>query len=157
LFNWQDQPRDLKLNLVDFDLDPHKTYHTREFWSAKTYDLTNGSWLLEDVPPHGVVLQAVRPTTPTEPSYLGSDLHFSQGLEVVAWKWVTSSSANSLGNLSFSLSRPGHAQGTFDLYLPQPANTAMLNGSPLTWQNVSKDLYRYTVEFTHAANIHLTL
>jgi alpha-galactosidase len=157
LFNWDDRPRDLTLNLLDFDLNPSELHIARDFWSGKINRLTSASLLMEQVPPHGVALHAVRSTTPTEPQYLGSDLHISQGLEVANWRWEGPSKTNTTSILNIILERPGHAQGTFDLYLPEQLRTAHQNESPMSWQITGDNLYRFPVKFTQAASFHFSM
>lgn len=160
LFNWEDYAQDIKLVLVDFDIDPaaisSNQYYARPFWGvesayippafSETLPLLEGELTLAGIPAHGVALVAVRRVSPEGPTYLGSDLHISQGLEVSAWEPATDS-------LSLQLHRPGQAQGHLELSLPAPPRSAFLNQQPLSWQTHHEHIYRFLVEFQQTAQL----
>ncbi|HEX9616739.1 MAG TPA: alpha-galactosidase, partial [Anaerolineales bacterium] len=80
LFNWEDEPMDVTLSISDLYLDPSKAYYAREFWRGDIRQIRGDQpndepVIFKGVPPHGVVLLAVRPARPFRPQYLGSDLH----------------------------------------------------------------------------------
>lgn len=145
LFNWQDKPQHLQLNLSDFSLDSQQKYYARLFWQQETLSLGKEGLTFVDVPPHGCRLVALRPVKKS-PQYLGSDLHLSQGLEVSAWK-----SEN--GQLELQLTRPGIAQGIVELSLPQPPLEAFLDDSPTVWHNRADNCYRFQVKFDRTARL----
>lgn len=156
LFNWGEKPKDLDFRLVDFYLDREKMYLARSFWGQQTYRVVlkqgyanralPGDIVFKAVPPHGVVLMALRLLKADAPQYLGSNLHISQGLEVASWA--------SYGNeLSLRLERPGFAQGEVDLKLPAEPKAAWIDGAPLTWQSIGEGAFRFTVKFDKSAEI----
>jgi alpha-galactosidase len=156
LFNWQDKPMNLALRTTEYYLDPGKTYHAREFWSGAVFQIpANQSpeepMVFEDVPPHGVLLMAVRPVRPFRPQYLGGDLHISQGLEVTAWEWERP------GQLSLRLERPGFARGHIDLALPDPPKEVLHARQAVQAASIGQDLYRVPVAFERTLDLSLLL
>lgn len=150
LFNWADHPAPVELRPQDFDLDPARPYWAREFWTGQVFSLSEASHTFREVPPHGVVLLAIRPARPGAPQYLGSDLHLSQGLEVAAWE-------HRGDHLSLCLERPGSAQGLVDLALPSPPACAELAGEPVVWQPLTGDVFRFHVAFEKTVTLKLRI
>jgi alpha-galactosidase len=151
LFNWQDRSRDLELQPNVFYLDPQVVYMARSFWDGRVYRIAQTPLVIQDVPAHGVALLAARPARPYLPQYLGSDLHISQGLELVEWKWDgparVSQADGRPGKLSFRLQRPGPARGIIDLALHEAPRETLLNETPAAWEAVGEGIYRVRVEF----------
>jgi alpha-galactosidase len=147
-FNWKDQVRDLTVRLEEFDLDPQADYFAREFWSSELYRVSAGTLSVQQVPAHGVALLAVRQIQESQPQYLGSDLHISQGLEVVGWQPAP-------GGLSLSLRRPGEARGHFDLSLPQPPKRAVWEGLPVDWEWIAGRGCRFQVAFDASGTLKI--
>jgi alpha-galactosidase len=156
LFNWQDQPETLTLHTTDLYLDPEKAYTTREFWSGEVFHIPDGQpqgkpLKFEEVPPHGTLLLAVRPSRPFRPQYLGSSLHVSQGLEVAAWEW------DPAGRLFLRLERPGLARGHIDLALPSPPSQVLHAGQSVQSISSGGDVYRIPVAFERTLDLRISL
>ncbi len=153
IFNWDDQPRDLSLQLNDFYLKETGEIYAREFWSGVTHLIpiepkSNRGLILKQVAPHGVVLFALRPRHPYSPQYLGSDLHISQGLEVVDWQPDD-------GFLKMRLVRPGYSHGRIELATPHPIESASLNGTSIHWTAQTSGRYTFDLEFNKEAMIEI--
>lgn len=148
LFNWEDGPQDVTVNLREFGLNPEQTYFASEFWGRKLHRMTRGKLLRERIPPHGSLLFAVRPLDPTQPQYLGSDLHISQGLEVIHWKATRR-------RLKMTIQRPGHALGSLTLALPKPLKKSRLNDQECTGKIVQEGVYQFGAEFQNSAALTL--
>lgn len=120
-FNWSDQAADIRVRLNNYHLEEGE-YIFREFWSGKTgiFDGQAGFEFL-DVPPHGCVLLAARRLVPGKPQYVGSDLHFSQGVEVAEWR-------EDEGGVEMLLRLPRKASGTVFLRLPFKPSEVFVNG-----------------------------
>ncbi|HSF81503.1 MAG TPA: glycoside hydrolase family 36 protein [Anaerolineales bacterium] len=160
LFNWEDRPQDLTISLADFGLDPASItpdlYYARPFWGiesayipagfSEALPMPGGELTLPGIPAHGVALLAVRRLRPGVPTYLGSDLHISQGLEVSAWEPATA-------GLNLQLQRPGRALGHLELSLPAPPKLAFLDQQPLSWQTHREHIYRFSVDFYQSAGL----
>jgi hypothetical protein len=139
--------------LNDFKIDWIGESFAREYWTGKTYLIGDGiscdaNLVLKQVPSHAVVVFAVRQMRPGLPLYLGSDLHISQGLEVV--KWVPGEKS-----LKVSLHRPGMAKGSFELALPRPVSSVVSNGKPINWLDHGGGQYLFNVEFNSNADVEI--
>jgi len=153
LFNWDDQARDLSLQLNDYYLKETREMYAREFWTGETHLIpiepkSSRELIIEQVAPHGVALFALRPRYLYHPQYLGSDLHISQGLEVVDW-------LPDDGSLKIGLERPGYSQGRIEIAVPQPVESASLNGSAINWVAHPSGRYIFDLEFNKKARIEI--
>jgi alpha-galactosidase len=166
LFNWNESPEDMWLNLDEFYIDTTKSYLMRSFWDGSIYrmkagDSKSNGLNLGKAPAHSSILLALHRYLPGVPQYIGSDLHISQGLEVVSWQWADRTVADSkgkiTGRLNLSLERPGMADGCIYLFLPGEPRQARLNGSPLQWSCESPEIYSLRVSFKHRAEIEVLL
>ena len=137
IFNWQDRPVSLEFSPEKFSLPGDQVYWWREFWRSEKGKMENTSPLVFDnVPPHGVRIIAVRPFKADQPSYLGSDLHLSQGLEVSEWQ-----AAEKQISLRVELGR--QADGCISIYLPWKPQEARLNTQSIPIQNPSQGVYHF--------------
>jgi alpha-galactosidase len=153
LFNWDDLTQTLTFCLEDFNLDPSVRYIARDFWLEEIYqiggeDSTADNLVFSEVPAHGVRLLAIRPYQHSQPVYIGSNLHISQGLEVDAWQ------PNNHG-LSFNLKRPLRSGGEFDLVLPQLPRSVYQDGQPLDWKVIGESRFRFKVRVNQTSRVEL--
>lgn len=149
-FNWADEPEKINFAPEDFNLPENAMTIMREFWTGQVYPMSLDIVTEILLPAHGVRLFALRDLTPGIPAYLGSDLHISQGLEVSDWKVAQ------LGEeyiLEIYLERPGHAQGSLDLYLPNPPKQVLLNDLPISFIELMPGYYRFNLAFNRTAAI----
>jgi alpha-galactosidase len=111
-FNWEDVPADMTFSTADFDLPQNEIWWSREFWTGELGQLgPNSPITFSNVPAHGCRVLAVRPFDANTPTYLGSDLHLSQGQEVADWQV-----GDEELSLKFKLGR--QAAGRVYFYLP---------------------------------------
>lgn len=124
-FNWADQPADLSFSLDEFGLPETSVWWLREFWTGTTGQMAaNLPFTFEAVPPHGMRVLAVRPCIESQPTYIGSDVHLSQGLEVSQWR-----AGQDQLSLTFHL---GHQiSGRIHLYLPWQLKRAVFGGEAI--------------------------
>ncbi|MGW8227121.1 MAG: alpha-galactosidase [Anaerolineales bacterium] len=153
MFNWEDEIKNLSLNLNEFYLPERGEMYAREFWSDQVYKIPNDpnsakSLILSQVPPHGVILFALRPHHPYTPQYLGSNLHISQGLEVADWQTAD-------GLLTCEIERPGQSQGEIEIAIPKPVKSASLNGTPIPWVERLPGGNLFNLEFNRTARIEI--
>ena len=151
-FNWNDQSADFSFDPAAFGLSREQAYWVRDYWHSETIHLPpqeSRGHLQKAIAPHGVRLLAVRTAQNDKPSYLGSNLHISQGLEVVRWV------ANP-GNLKVQLERPARSQGEIEIYLPGTLiQQAALNGDPIRWQARGDGRFIFYLDFAKAAELQL--
>lgn len=135
-------------------INPEHGYHVFAFWSSKYYwisgtpdhpdaidtDGTSGlpgpistsdrPLLSKLLGPHETEVFHIKPVTPNNPQYLGSDIHFSCGQEVEIF------SSNSKNRLSIQLRTEYHRIGFIFVFVPV-TNTShvktMCGGEPCRW------------------------
>lgn len=149
LINWDDEPADLYLHLDEFFLDVNKTYLGNIFWEEKIIVINGNGHEWKLVPPHGCVLVALRAVA-VQPIYVGSNLHISQGLEVIHWEWHQTHG-------QIRLHRPGRADGFINLYLPDAPTKMELDAKAIVWQSIGQSLYRVPLQFDRDANLEIEL
>lgn len=138
-FNWADQPADLQIDPVNYHLEAGH-YFYREFWSGQIGE-SNGIDPIhfKAVPSHGCVLFALRRKVAEKAAYLGSDLHFSQGIELSEWQETGD-------EVSITLRLPRSAGGMIFLHLPRGEGETRVNGFPEKLVPVTEDIYTLHVQ-----------
>jgi len=134
-FNWEDQPTSYAFSPQDFNLPEGEVWWLREFWTGLIGQMSDKSPLAFNViPTHGVRVAAVRAYDASRPTYLGSDLHFAQGIEISEWEEEN----NSL-NMRFDLNR--ETSGRVYIYLPWKPAGALFRGQSHTLQDEGSGVY----------------
>lgn len=138
--NWSAKPIQADLQLSNFGLDSERPYVIRQYWDSLVNLVRDGRVVLR-IPPHGNALLAVRPFDPAHALYLGSNLHFSQGLELVQWI------EEEMG-VHLKLALMGHhTEGLIDVYLPQSPQRVHSEATEIPCKEIGKGFYRLEVEF----------
>jgi alpha-galactosidase len=131
LINWEDEAQALQLDLAGYGLDPSCRYYAREFWRGASDIFDDGIFYLGSLPAHGTALCAVRPLADDTPQYLGSELHISQGLEVISWEVLPHS-------LRFSIQRPGHIRGKIWIRMLRQPEQVTCNGAHAPYELIGE-------------------
>ena len=118
--NWDDEKREISLDLGSMGLCASEQYHALDFWNARYYALESSQPLRQMIPPHGVRLFSIR-TKLSEPQWLGDTLHISQGSGIKTWE-VTKGSIRAI--LDYGRTTHGSAW----LSLPGKLRSASVNG-----------------------------
>jgi alpha-galactosidase len=147
LFNWQDSPAAIEVHPEEFLIQANRTYAVRDFWRGETRLLTWEGLIWEDIPAHGCLLLAAR-LLHTQPQYLGSNLHISQGLEVAAWE-------HDERVIELELRRPGRSAGHVDLRLPNPPRDVTVDEKKSDWEDLMDDIFRFPVAFTGQCRVKI--
>lgn len=134
--NWEDHSKNISLQVNRFGL-PDAEYVVRSFWSCK-------SWLCDEkaplftgtVQPHETVLLAVRWRSVGKGSYIGGNIHISQGLEVEKLR-------NEKNKIDIWFSQKKRLCGHIDLVLPRKPKKATHNGKSVDWVTVNSAIYRF--------------
>lgn len=134
IFNWEDQPADLILNLSDWHFENGK-YFMREFWSGEIA-IIEEQHTFRQVPTHGVRLAALRVASPL--AYLGSDLHLSQGIELKVWQVDGS-------RLEFKLDLGRNVEGNCFFRLPSLPHRVFQNSKSTEWQALDANIIQIPV------------
>ena len=145
LFNWSDEPRNLELNLEDFGLD-QKAWLMREFWTGEWAEV-DANFVFHDVPAHGVRLMVLSPLQKV--AYLGSDLHFAQGIELRSWK-VTRA------KLTFDLDLGREAEGRIYLYCSSIPSAITVNKQEVYWIQETEKVISIAVKLEHAVTVKVS-
>lgn len=134
-FNWSDSAADFRVDPASFQLDDD-VYLFREFWSGwiGRFD-ANTPAVFNQVAPHGCVLVAARKLQENQAQYIGSDLHFTQGSEVVAWHEEDQA-------LEMTLRLPRTTEGEIFLRLPFKPGLISVNGTAVALSEELAQVYR---------------
>lgn len=148
-FNWLDREDEITLTAIDFGL-PEGDYHVRSFWQKSTRDSLKGSQLFKDkLAAHGVLLLAVRPVHEDRVQYIGSDFHFSQGLEIAKWK---ATSRSVVGQVVLGRTD----RGEFELSLPQVPTSARVGERDMAWKKSVANRYIFSIQVDGRADFEIT-
>lgn len=145
LFNWSDEPQDLKLNLNAFGLDG-KPWLMREFWTGEWAEL-HEDYVFRAVPAHGVRLLTLTPQQKI--AYLGSELHVSQGIELQSWKATRS-------RLSFELDLGREAEGRIFLYCSSIPSAITVDKQEVYWIQESEKVVSMAVKVAKPVNVKIS-
>jgi alpha-galactosidase len=147
-FNWTNRLAQLSLSAKDFQLDEDE-YWFSDFWNGSVKRLAKGEAYTSGlIPPHGCVMGIFRRERASLPQYLGSDLHYSQGKEVVDWE-----AGKDL--LAFTLRLPRKASGRVRLSLPWANATAEVEGEPTELIHEGGKVWRLPLKFD--GFVHVTV
>ena len=149
-FNWEDGPVDLEFSAERFGLDTDTSWWLREFWTGDVGLMQAGlPYPSKAVPSHGVRVAAARQFDPSQPAYLGSDLHLSQGMEVSDWKSKRSS-------LAFTLELGHKMDGSVQMYLPWQHKETSINGAAVELKADSgANIYTLYLSDANGTEIHI--
>ena len=145
LFNWSDVAADLKFDLRDWNL-ADKHWLMREFWTGEMAVIDQG-YTFQKVEAHGVRVLAL--LTMNSPSYLGSDLHISQGIELKEWKAESD-------KLSFTLNLDRKTSGVCYLWADRIPTSVTQNGSAAIWEFSAGNIIKIQVDLDPLSEIKLT-
>lgn len=144
LFNWSDEAADLKFDLREWNL-ADKQWLMREFWTGEMTRIDEG-YTFQKVQAHGVRVLTLRPVE--SPSYLGSDLHISQGIELKEWNSDTNI-------LSFRLNLERNSSGFCYLWSEQIPFSVSQNGKKAVWEIAAENIIRIQVDLNPSSQIQL--
>ncbi len=140
MINWQDIPASLTFNAKDFLLPAGQTYWLREFWTGEISKMSDDSpFTAHQVQAHGIRVLAVRLSLPEQPVYLGSDLHFSQGMEVADWTVKGK-------EITFRMDLGRKATGNVSVYLPWKPVDVWVDDQPYTLHDQGGGIYQLRLE-----------
>ena len=148
-FNWEDSPQPLTFNPANYHL-PNAPCWISSFWDGKIFRYDPGTpFSLPPIPAHGVFLAAATSIEDESlPLYLGSNLHFSQGVEVKEWEVEGH-------KVSFTLNLRRQAEGLFHLSLPSDPMRVECVGVRLQWKSSGGGVYHFEVKLDQTARIHI--
>lgn len=146
--NWTNHAQTMRVDLQEFRLK-NGNYWIHSFWDHRVWMTSDAKpFELANVPPHSTVVMAIREYKANNACYLGSDLHMSQGYEVVEW-------APRISGVDIKLALPRTAEGMVTLALPKTPRQARLDGKNITWESVAQKVYRFPVRFKRKAKLSI--
>jgi alpha-galactosidase len=138
LSNWADQPATLKLDLGSLGFAEGR-YWVRSFWDGKTDSVHDSQPLVKNnVPAHGTLVLAIRKKLESEPQFIGSTLHLSQGLEIADWK-------PRFSGIDFTIQLPRTLEGKVEVWLPKNPKKVSLDGRDIPWESASDGKYLLSI------------
>jgi alpha-galactosidase len=138
LSNWDDRPQTLTLDLSSFGFSIG-SYWVRSFWDGETYLVESLIPLtIPSVPAHATIVMAIRKKIDSEPLYLGSNLHLSQGLEVSEWK-------PRFSGVDFVIQLPRTFEGRIELWLSKTPRKIQLDGKEIQWVSLGDERYEVPI------------
>ena len=135
LFNWEDKEKETTFDPGDFGV-PQKEYWLTSFWDGAVRDSSKA--FTQMIPAHGVTLWAVREKLPTQPQYLGSDIHISQGMEVSDWTVGE-------GNAVCQIRLNRLFEGTLLFYSPVKPKRILFQGIPIFWKMIGEKITQVSI------------
>jgi alpha-galactosidase len=139
VFNWSDHPADRFLDVRELT-GMREEAAVFSFWDERCLETAGGQLELAKIPAHGSVLLAARPKK-AGAQFIGSNLHFSQGAEVAAWK-------ASRKGLRAALSLGREAEGALWLALPGEPTKCTADRRPVVPKQVGERVWKIPVRFT---------
>ncbi len=137
--NWEDKECTVKLSCSSFGL-PNGNYWVSDFWGKHIHQNSEIGSLGEfSIPAHGCLLLAVRPVQNGKNQYLGSDLHFSQGIEVK--KWIARKNKT-----RFILDLNRKTSGKIYLSIPCTPKTVESSEDILNLERVGQSVYELQIQ-----------
>ncbi len=126
LSNWDDHQQSLLLDLKAFGFST-ESYWARSFWDGKTYLIDSETPLtIPSVPAHATLVMAIREKAESQPQYLGSNLHLSQGMEIAEWK-------PRLTGIDIVVKLPRTFAGKIEISLPKTPRKIQMNDKEIQW------------------------
>ncbi len=148
-FNWKEIEREIFILLPDFNL-PKSDFWAYSYWEDKVRLIkANDPILIDKLPAHGVSLFAMRAVR-DEPTYIGSNLHISMGLEVAAWEINETA-------LECKFKLPRKTEGSAYFYLPDPPKEAFLNAEPVNWAAQPDGIYMFPISMDRKCTLTIQL
>lgn len=115
-------------------------FHVFSFWSSEYVwishqILASNNPLIKKLKPHESEILHIKPADPSRPQYIGSDLHFSCGFEVLSFRW-------SDRQVIIQLKNEYKRKGSIFIYLPGEKvlenSTATVNGKSVAKEIVAR-------------------
>lgn len=140
LFNWTDRPREISIQPGDFKL-PNANYWIRSFWDNRIWYSSYGENFFKGVlPPHSPLLLSIQIDQKNEQIYLGSNLHISQGMELIGWE-------KSVQEIKIQFGIERAAQAKVDLYLPFSPSISFFNDQKIEMDAQSDNCFRFSFNY----------
>jgi alpha-galactosidase len=148
-FNWSDKPVEFDLVPGVFQLSPGK-YWAREFWGGKIAEISDDAPMKLSIPAHGCAVITLQAIQEGESVFVGSDLHISQGMEIV--EWHTGGDA-----LTATVRLPRKTSGSVFLKLAKSPRTVRVNGAMVKEEVLCGQVCQIPVKVDGFAHIEIEM
>lgn len=134
-FNWRSTKQDVCIHKEEFRF-ACQDYLVRSIWQETCWiSRVDQPLYCGDVSPHGVILLAVRNFTRGVSTFVGSNIHISQGLEIEQWKMQPD-------KIQLSINNPKKKTWFVDIYSMREIENITGRDQPLKLEKTTKDIYR---------------
>jgi alpha-galactosidase len=148
-FNWSDEEVEYDLTPEVYQLNAGK-YWVRDFWNGAAATMSGHHPYHVTIPAHGCLVATVQQVSGSQITYLGSDLHISQGMELAEWK-------PAMGAVSFTLRLPRKTSGVIYVAIPAEFATVKVNNRLTESKAVSPGVLEIPVQVDGFANVEITI
>ncbi len=148
-FNWSDDEIEYDLTPEGYHLDAGK-YWVRDFWNGVVSTTSSNKPYHVTIPAHGCAVVTVQLGRNNAITYLGSDLHLSQGMELAEWKPGPNS-------VSATLRLPRKASGHVYIAIPAEFATVKVNNRLTEAIAVLPGVLEIPVDVDGFVNIEITM
>jgi alpha-galactosidase len=139
VFNWADRSADRLLDLRELTGE-RREFSVFSYWDERILQAEDGRLRLAKIPAHGSVLLAIRPRG-SGIQYLGSNFHFTQGMEVTEWKARR-------GSLRAVLQLGREAEGALWISFPGDPARVVLNGDTVEPEHAGEGVWKIPTRFS---------
>lgn len=144
--NWQDDARDISVTPEEIKL-PDDVYWVRSFWDGELCQFSNRKpCIFRKVPPHATKVLAIRKMNTDRFSYLGGDLHISQGIEVSAFRQKKNA-------VEMVLDLGRHADGRVVCFSPHIVKEINMDRVPCTFDQDQDGVLSVKVDFKKSCTL----
>ncbi|MBN1440995.1 MAG: alpha-galactosidase [Anaerolineales bacterium] len=133
IFNWGDLPADRSVDLRELT-GVRGDARAFSLWDERMIETAGGILDCGTIQPHGSILLAARMKSKGV-QYAGSNLHFSQGMEVAEWR-------KSRLSLRAVLNLGREAEGAVWIALPARPTAVRWNGKPASFEQAGEDIWK---------------
>lgn len=145
--NWLDTPVRPVLCTSDYHLECENEMIVSSFWDSKI-SIISDNFQIGELPPHATWVAAVRNLSEKEPQYAGSNLHFSQGLEVKNWTQLQN-------QIKINFEVPMETDGACFLFVPADDIHVRFSNNKVLQLNNPLHHYNIPLHFSNSEKISI--
>ncbi|MBI9048582.1 MAG: alpha-galactosidase [Anaerolineaceae bacterium] len=137
-YYWQDKIGKVQFSLQDYHLSEGK-YWIRSFWNDEIRLVSYDEVIAFPAQPHSAIVLAVRPYDEHKATFLGSNFHILQGIELTKIVSVE-------GMDKFNLNLNQEMNGFVDLYIHSKVKKILVNANKSNWDEIQENIYRVPIK-----------
>lgn len=148
-FNWSDEPVEYDLVPSVFHLNPGK-YWAREFWGGTIAEMSEDTPMRLSLPAHSCAVVTLQAVQERDAAYVGSDLHISQGMEIVEWHADEKA-------ITATVRLPRKTSGSVFLKLAKTPKSIRVNGEIVVGEELIDQTWQIPVKVDGFAHIEIEM